>query len=292
MTELADPRYRDIDTWDDETALRAMLEGQMAALAAIAPALPEMADVVAAAAPRLRAGGRLVYAGAGTSIRVAVQDGIELGPTYDWPESRTLYLIAGGERALMLGIEGAEDDAADGRGQVASNDIGPNDVVIGLAASGRTPFTVAVVEAARAAGALTVGIACNAGAVLSAAAEHGIVAETGSEVVAGSTRMKAGTAQKAILNLLSTQIMLRLGHVHRGLMVDMRPQNIKLRRRATGMVATLAQVDDATAQAALETAGWQIKPAILVAQGYDLPAARAALDAAQGVLRDVAGAQV
>jgi N-acetylmuramic acid 6-phosphate etherase len=292
MTELADPRYRDIDTWDDTTALRAMLEGQMAAIAAIAPALPALADVVAAAVPRLRAGGRLVYAGAGTSIRVAVQDGIELGPTYDWPEARTLYLIAGGEAALMLGIEGAEDNAEDGRAQVAAQGIGPNDVVIGLAASGRTPFTVAVVKAARDAGALTVGIACNPDAVLCVMADHGIIAETGAEAIAGSTRMKAGTAQKAILNLLSTQIMLRLGHVHRGLMVDMRPQNIKLRGRATGMVASLAQVDDATAQAALESTGWKIKPAVLVAQGYDLTTAQAALDKAQGVLRHVDGARV
>lgn len=292
MTELADPRYREIDTWDDVTALRAMLEGQMAAIAAIAPALPAMADVVASAVPRLRAGGRLVYAGAGTSIRVAVQDGIELGPTFDWPESRTLYLIAGGEAALKLGIEGAEDNAEDGRTQVAAQGIGPNDVVIGLAASGRTPFTVAVVKAARNAGALTIGIACNPDAVLCVMAEHGIIAETGAEAIAGSTRMKAGTAQKAILNLLSTQIMLRLGHVHRGLMVDMRPQNIKLRSRAAGMVATLAQVDQATAEAALETAGWKIKPAILVAQGYDLADAKAALHKAQGVLRNVQGARV
>lgn len=287
MTEFADPRYRDIDTWDDVTALRAMLEGQMAAVAAITPALPALADVVMAAVPRLRAGGRLVYAGAGTSIRVAVQDGIELGPTYDWPEARTLYLIAGGEAALMLGIEGAEDNAEDGRAQVETNGIGPDDVVIGLAASGRTPFTIEVVKAARAAGALTVGIACNPDALLCAVADHGIMAETGAEAVAGSTRMKAGTAQKAILNLLSTQIMLRLGHVHRGLMVDMRPQNIKLRGRATGMVATLAQVDEPIAQAALEQTGWKIKPAILVAQGYDLPAAERALDNAQGVLRNV-----
>lgn len=287
MTEFADPRYRDIDTWDDVTALRAMLEGQMAAVAAITPALPALADVVMAAVPRLRAGGRLVYAGAGTSIRVAVQDGIELGPTYDWPEARTLYLIAGGEAALMLGIEGAEDNAEDGRAQVETNGIGPDDVVIGLAASGRTPFTTEVVKAARAAGALTVGIACNPDALLCAVADHGILAETGAEAVAGSTRMKAGTAQKAILNLLSTQIMLRLGHVHRGLMVDMRPQNIKLRGRATGMVATLAQVDEPIAQAALEQTGWKIKPAILVAQGYDLPAAERALVNAQGVLRNV-----
>jgi len=291
MTELSDPRYRDIDIWDDATALRAMLEGQMAAIAAIAPAVPALANVVAAAVPRLRAGGRLAYAGAGTSIRVAVQDGIELGPTYDWPETRTLYLIAGGERALMLGIEGAEDNAEDGRAQVAASQIGPNDVVIGLAASGRTPFTVAVLEAARAAGALTVGIACNPDAPLCAVADHGVVAETGAEAIAGSTRMKAGTAQKAILNLLSTQIMLRLGHVHRGLMVDMRPQNIKLRARATGMVARLAQVDEAAAQAALEAAGWKIKPAVLVAQGFDIAAADAALRQAQGVLRNVAGAR-
>jgi len=263
----------------------------MAAIAAIAPAVPALANVVAAAVPRLRAGGRLAYAGAGTSIRVAVQDGIELGPTYDWPETRTLYLIAGGERALMLGIEGAEDNAEDGGAQVAASQIGPNDVVIGLAASGRTPFTVAVLEAARAAGALTVGIACNPDAPLCAVADHGVVAETGAEAIAGSTRMKAGTAQKAILNLLSTQIMLRLGHVHRGLMVDMRPQNIKLRARATGMVARLAQVDEAAAQAALEAAGWKIKPAVLVAQGFDIAAADAALRQAQGVLRNVAGAR-
>jgi len=192
---------------------------------------------------------------------------------------------------LMLGIEGAEDNAEDGRAQVAASQIGPNDVVIGLAASGRTPFTVAVLEAARAAGALTVGIACNPDAPLCAVADHGVVAETGAEAIAGSTRMKAGTAQKAILNLLSTQIMLRLGHVHRGLMVDMRPQNIKLRARATGMVARLAQVDEAAAQAALEAAGWKIKPAVLVAQGFDIAAADAALRQAQGVLRNVAGAR-
>lgn len=289
MTEFADPRYREIDLWDDATALRAMLEGQMAALAATVPALAAMAAVVAAAVPRLRAGGRLVYAGAGTSIRIAVQDGIELGPTYDWPEARTLFLIAGGERALMLGVEGAEDDVDGARAQVKNQDIGPEDVVIGLAASGRTPFTVAVIEAARKAGALTVGVSCNRNTSLSDMAEHAIVAETGAEVIAGSTRMKAGTAQKAILNLLSTQIMLRLGHVHHGLMVNMRPMNAKLRDRAIGMVARLAEVDASEACRALETTGWKIKLAILVARGHDLDDATALLDAAQGLLRKVGG---
>jgi len=288
MTEQADPRYRDIDSWDDLTALRAMWEGQIAAVAALAPALPAMAAMVTAAVPRLRAGGRLVYAGAGTSIRIAVQDGIELGPTFDWPETSTLYLIAGGERALRVGVEGAEDDVEDGRAQVAQAGIGPQDVVIGLAASGRTPFTLAVVKAARAAGALTVGIACNRDGPLCDLAEHGLLAETGAEAVAGSTRMKAGTAQKAVLNLISTQIMLRLGHVHAGLMVNMRPQNAKLRQRAIGMVAALAPAPEPAARIALDAAGWQIKPAILVARGYDLTAATDALAAAGGVLRDIA----
>jgi N-acetylmuramic acid 6-phosphate etherase len=287
MTEHADPRYRDIDQWEDATALHAMWEGQMAAMAAVAPALPAMAQVVAAAVPRLRAGGRLVYAGAGTSIRIAVQDGIELGPTYDWPEARTLYLIAGGTPALMHGVEGAEDNADDARAQVQAAEIGNPDVVIALAASGRTPFTLAATEAARAAGALTIGVACNSGTPLCALADHGILIDTGAEAVAGSTRMKAGTAQKAVLNLLSTQIMLRLGHVHQGLMVNMRAQNAKLRQRAIAMVARLAIVDDAAAQVALQQTGWQIKPAILVAQGHDVAQARAALDAAGGVLRAV-----
>lgn len=287
MTEHADPRYRDIDQWEDATALHAMWEGQMAAMAAVAPALPAMAQVVKAVVPRLRAGGRLVYAGAGTSIRIAVQDGIELGPTYDWPEARTLYLIAGGTPALMQGVEGAEDNADDARAQVQAAEIGNPDVVIALAASGRTPFTLAATEAARAAGALTIGVACNAGTPLCALADHGILIDTGAEAVAGSTRMKAGSAQKAVLNLLSTQIMLRLGHVHQGLMVNMRAQNAKLRQRATGMVAQLAKVDEAAAQAALQQTGWQIKPAILVAQGHNVATARAALDAAGGVLRAV-----
>lgn len=285
MTEFADPRYRQLDSWDSLTALRAVWESQMAAVASIGAALPAIADLVEAALPRLRAGGRLVYAGAGTSIRIAVQDGTELGPTFNWPEARTLYLIAGGEAALSLGIEGAEDDAEDARVQVARGDIGRNDLVIGIAASGRTPFTIAAVEAARAAGALTVGISCNRDAALLAAAEHAVTVETGAEVVAGSTRMKAGTAQKVVLNMISTQIMVRLGHVHDGLMVDMRPQNIKLRGRARDMVARIADVTPQAAMTALEASGWRVKPAVLVALGARPDEAEAALSETDGLLR-------
>lgn len=290
MTEHADPRYRALDAWDSLTALRAIWESQIAAVASIGPALPALAEVVEAALPRLRAGGRLVYAGAGTSIRIAVQDGTELGPTFNWPEARTQYLIAGGPAALSLGIEGAEDNVEDARAQVEAAGITAQDVVIGLAASGRTPFTIAVLEAARRLGALTVGISCNPGAPLLDAAEYAVATETGAEVVAGSTRMKAGTAQKVVLNMISTQIMVRLGHVHDGLMVDMRPQNIKLRGRAREMVVRIAEVSSERAEAALGQCDWRVKPAVLVALGAAPDQANAALAEAGGILRQAMAA--
>jgi len=285
MTELADPRYRMLDSWDSHTALAAIWESQLAAVASIRAALPVLAEVVEGALPGLRAGGRLLYAGAGTSIRIAVQDGTELGPTFNWPDTRTLYLIAGGPKALMQSVEGAEDDSASARAQVEAAKITPNDLVIGLAASGRTPFTVAAIEAARAAGALTLGISCNPDTALLKAARYAVLVETGAEVVAGSTRMKAGTAQKVVLNMLSTQIMVRLGHVHDGLMVDMRPQNAKLRARACDMVARIAEVSHHMAQAALDQTEWRIKPAVLVALGASPVQAESALAQAGGVLR-------
>ena len=285
MTELADPRYRMLDSWDSHTALAAIWESQLAAVASIRTALPVLAEVVEGALPGLRAGGRLVYAGAGTSIRIAVQDGTELGPTFNWPDTRTLYLIAGGPKALMQSVEGAEDDSASARAQVAAAAITPNDLVIGLAASGRTPFTVAAIEAAKAAGALTLGISCNPDTALLKAARYAVLVETGAEVIAGSTRMKAGTAQKVVLNMLSTQIMVRLGHVHDGLMVDMRPQNQKLRARACDMVARIAEVSHHMAQAALDQTEWRIKPAVLVARGASPVQAESALAQSGGVLR-------
>lgn len=285
MTELADPRYQMIDTWDRRTALQAMWESQMAAVASIGPALDVLALVVDAAVPRLRAGGRLVYAGAGTSIRIAVQDGTELGPTFGWPDARCVYLIAGGPEALMRAAEGAEDDVVAAQGQVSDAQIGQNDVVLALAASGRTPFTIAAVQAARARGALTVGMACNPDTGLLTEAEFAVLTQTGAEVVAGSTRMKAGTVQKVVLNMLSTQIMIGLGHVHDGLMVDMRAQNAKLRQRAIQMVARIAKVPADHAGHALVQTNWQIKPAVLVAMGLSEAAALDALQRTDGVLR-------
>ena len=266
-TETADPRYVDIDLWPTVKAVEAMLEGQESAIAAIKGEEPRIAAACEAAAQRLLRGGRLVYCGAGTSGRLAVQDGVELGPTFGWPDDRTAYVIAGGMPALMKSVEGAEDDADAARRAIGALALGADDVVIGVAASGRTRFTVAAVTEAGKAGALTIAIANNRDTPLAAAATHPIVAVTGSEVIAGSTRMKAGTAQKAVLNLFSTGTMLRMGRVYRGLMVDMIISNAKLKARAEGMVATLADCDAARAKTAVEAANGNIKKAVLIAMG-------------------------
>jgi len=284
-TETVDPRFVDIDLWPTETAVEAMLEGQLAAIAALKSQVRGIAAASDAAADRLNRGGRLIYVGAGTSGRIAVQDGVELTPTYDWPPDRLVYLMAGGMGALIESVEGAEDDADAARAEIAAAGVGPLDVVIGVAASGRTPYTVAAIEAGRSAGALTIGIGNNPGAPLIAAAEHGLLAETGSELVAGSTRMKAGTAQKAVLNLFSTATMLRCGRVYRGLMVDMRISNEKLLKRGRSMVRDLAAVDDRTAEAALDAAGRNIKAAVLIAGGASAEQAVARLGANEGNLR-------
>jgi N-acetylmuramic acid 6-phosphate etherase len=278
-TEAVDPRYADIDRWPTANAVEAMLEGQLAAVAALKAATNSIAAAADAAAERLRRGGRIAYAGAGTSGRIGVQDGVELTPTFGWPEARLLFLLAGGEAALMRTQEGAEDDAEAALKAVAAHRIGPDDVLIGVAASGRTPFVLAAIEAARGTGALTIGVSNNPATPLLTAAEHAVLADTGSEAIAGSTRMKAGTAQKAALNLLSTAIMLRLGLVHRGLMVNMQVSNAKLRGRAIDMVRDLAGTD--AAEAALEAAEWDIRRAVLVAKGVE-PEAAATLLAHHG----------
>lgn len=285
-TESVNPRFADIDRWPTTEAVEAMLEGQMSAIASIKSQTRQIAAAAEAAAERLRAGGRLVYVGAGTSGRVAVQDGVELGPTFGWPATRLLYLIAGGTDALVHSAEGAEDDADDARSRIGEAAIGQGDVVIGVAASGRTPFTIAALKAAKAAGALTIAIANNARTELLDVADHGLLAATGSEAIAGSTRMKAGTAQKAILNLLSTAIMLRLGRVYRGLMVDMVISNEKLLNRAYGIVRALSDCSEATAVKAVHLAGNDIKTAVLIALGKDPVDAAALLREHGGILRD------
>jgi len=284
-TEAVSPRYLDLDAWEPAAILDALWEGQMAAVAAVRPALPALAAAAEAARARLEGGGRLVYAGAGTSGRLAVQDGAELHPTFDWPPERTVLLMAGGEGAFLRAVENAEDDEEAGRAAIRAEQVGGQDVVLGVAASGSTPFTVAAVEAARGAGALTVGIANSPGARLLDVAEHPVLVETGAEAIAGSTRLKAGTAQKVVLNLFSTLLMVRMGRVHRGLMVDMRATNEKLRRRSERMLEALTGRSGEPVRAALAQASGRLKPALLILHGLGLAEAEALLARHGGRLR-------
>jgi N-acetylmuramic acid 6-phosphate etherase len=284
-TEGFDPRMESLDSWAAPAILDALWEGQMSAVAALRPALPALAAAAEAAVPRLAAGGRLAYAGAGTSGRLGVQDGAELMPTFDWPAERLVLLLAGGSEALLGAVENAEDDREAGRAAIAAHCLGPDDVLLALAASGATPYTVACAEAARAHGALTIGIANAPGAPLLLASEHAILIETGPEAIAGSTRMKAGTAQKAALTVFSTLLMVRLGRVWRGRMVDMQARNDKLRRRALRMLRDLSGADEPAATRALEAAGGKVKTAVLVLRGLSPMEAEAALARHGGHLR-------
>jgi N-acetylmuramic acid 6-phosphate etherase len=273
-TEEINPRYVDLDAWSAEQMLAAMYEEQVAAANAVRAALPAITQAVEDALPALKRGGRLVYCGAGTSGRIGVQDGAELPPTFDWPTERVVFAMAGGMDALTRSTEEAEDSEAAGARAITEAKVGADDVVIGLAASGTTPFTIGALRAAGAAGAVTIALANNPGAPLFKVARHAILADTGAEVIAGSTRMKAGTAQKIVLNLISTALMVRLGRVYRGLMVDMRAKNAKLRRRAGAIVATLAGCTDGDAALYLDAAGGDLKIAVLI--GLGLPRADAA----------------
>jgi N-acetylmuramic acid 6-phosphate etherase len=285
-TETFSPRFAELDLWPTADAVQAMLDGQLEAAAAVQSQAAAIASAAEAAAARLGdPAGRLIYVGAGTSGRLAVQDGVELGPTFGWDNARTVYLIAGGRDALMSSVEGAEDDAAAGEGAMREAAPAASDVVIGVAASGSTPYTLAAIRAAGEAGALTIGMANNPGAPLLLTVAHPILLDTGAEVLAGSTRMKAGTAQKIALNAFSTAVMLRLGRVYNGRMIGMRVSNAKLRRRAIDMVGEIAQVENVAARAALDAADGEIGTAVLIALGHAPEQAAEALAAAGGNLR-------
>jgi N-acetylmuramic acid 6-phosphate etherase len=284
-TERPSPRYSNIDLWEPADILEAMIEGQFAAVAAVHAARPALEQAALAMEARLRERGRLVYVGAGTSGRLAVQDGAELMPTFSWPHERLLLLIAGGKEALLRSVEGAEDEIGHAVELVRQHAIGPDDVVIAVAASGTTPFTLACLREAKARGAMTIGIANNRDTPLLAGADHPILLDTGSEPIAGSTRMKAGTAQRIALNLLSSLLMILLGRVYEGLMVDVQALNQKLVRRSQKMLTRLTRRSEEDVRDALERAGGSVKLAFLLLQGCDRHEAEALLARAGGQLR-------
>ena len=291
-TETVSPRYAGIDDWSAADLVQGLIESQYGAIAAAQAAQGAIARAVDLAAARLGAGqGRLIYLGAGTSGRIATQDCVELRPTFNWPDARALVLMAGGDKAFLRAREGAEDNEQDAVKALDAAGVGPDDVVIGVAASGRTRFTIAGLHRARVEGALTVGLYNNPGAPMAEACDLPVLLDTGAEFLAGSTRLKAGTAQKVALNAFSTALMIRLGYVHRGLMVEMRPTNAKLNARALAMVAELTGAEPTAAAAALTAAGGSVKLAtLMLARGLGLAEAEAVLAAAGGRLRDALAA--
>jgi len=286
-TEDTDPRYDGIETWESAALAEALLGTQRTAAEAAEAAAPDLARAIDAAATRLAQGGRLIYLGAGTSGRLAVLDAAELKPTFDWPPARAVALMAGGEGALIQAVEGAEDDPHAAAQALDALAIGAADVVIAVAASGRTPYTLAGLRHAQSCGALGIAVTNVPGSPLAAQADIALVAATGAEIIAGSTRMKAGTAQKILLNCLSTGIMMRLGHVWRGRMVEMRPTNAKLRARSERMVAELTGASPAQAAAALTEGGTTKCAVAMLLLGVDAVTAQARLDAAGGILARV-----
>ncbi|HWY14467.1 MAG TPA: N-acetylmuramic acid 6-phosphate etherase [Rhizomicrobium sp.] len=289
LTEQIDPRYADLDSWSTARMIAAMYDGQVAAAAAVEPVLDALARAVDDAVPGLTRGGRIVYAGAGTSGRIGVQDGAELTPTFDWPADRVVFLMAGGPAALLRSAEAAEDSEDNGAHAVAAAKIGPDDVIIAIAASGATPYTVGALRAAGSAGAVTIAIANNPGAPLLELARHPILVETGSEIIAGSTRMKAGTAHKIVLNLFSTALMVKLGRIYRGMMVHMRATNAKLRRRAEAIVREIAGCTQTEAARYVDEACGDVKIAVLLAFGMNSPEAARLLELHEGNLRVAIG---
>jgi len=289
-TEAANPATRDLDLLPVLEQARLMNAEDHRVPDAVAAALPAIANAVTRIAEALGRGGRLFYVGAGTSGRIAALDAAECPPTFGTDAETVQAVLAGGPRAMVESIEGAEDDAAAGGREMDVRGVSPADVVIGIAASGETPFTVAAVRRARERGAWTAAVACNAGSSLEAACDLAIIPVVGPEVVAGSTRLKAGTAQKLVLNMLSTLAMVRLGKVYGNLMVDLRATNAKLHARAARIVAAAASAGEEQAVAALGRAGGRAPVAIVMLRlGLDPGAAAERLERADGSLRRALG---
>lgn len=290
VTEARNPHTAAIDELGTLDVLRLLNAEDATVAEVVRAALPQLALAVEAIVAGMRQGGRLIYVGAGTSGRLGVLDAAECPPTFGVAPGQVIGLIAGGAEALTRAVEGAEDDREAGRRDLQALGPGSQDVVVGLAASGRTPYVLAALEAAREAGARTVGIACNAPSPLLDAADIAIPLVVGPEAIAGSTRLKAGTATKMALNLLSTASMVRLGRVYGNLMVDVRVANDKLAERAVRIVSEVAGTDTAQARTLLEETGWRVKPAIAMAVlGVSLEEADRRLADASGLLSQVIG---
>ena len=285
-TERTNPASRQLDTKSSLEIARIINKEDAKVAAAVRRALPQIAKAIDLIAAALKRSGRLIYVGAGTSGRVAALDAVECPPTFNTDPKTVQFVIAGGSKALAAAVEANEDSRSLGQREIAKKKPGKNDVVVGIAASGRTPFTVAAIEYARRRGAKTIAVTCNRNSPLGRAAHVAIVTEVGPEVVTGSSRMKAGTAQKMVLNMLSTGAMTQLGYVHGNLMVNVHLKNEKLLERGITILQLAAGIDRASAKRALKSAGNSAPIALIMLQtGIGRTEARRALKAAHGHVR-------
>jgi N-acetylmuramic acid 6-phosphate etherase len=277
-TESPSTSHTALDTYATPELVAALVDNQSQAVEAVRQAGADIALAVDAAATRMLLGGRLIYVGAGTSGRLGVLDSVELYPTFSWPRERAIGLIAGGAGAMFVAAEGAEDDAAQGAKDLDAVHVAANDVVLLVAASGATPYVLGALAAARAVGALCIGMANNPAAPVTRGADIGITLDTGSEIISGSTRLKAGTAQKIALNTFSTALMVRLNKVYGNLMVDLKATNAKLVKRAVALTMRAAECDESTACEMLSQCDNHVKVAVVAIRlGVDVAAARARL---------------
>ncbi|KOV66298.1 N-acetylmuramic acid 6-phosphate etherase [Streptomyces sp. MMG1121] len=285
-TEAFRPELADIDRLPTLDIARLMNGEDAGVPTAVAAQLPRIAAAIDAAAERMANGGRLIYAGAGTAGRLGVLDASECPPTFNTDPAQVVGLIAGGPPAMVTSVEGAEDSRESARQDLDALKLTADDTVVGISASGRTPYAIGAVEHARATGALTIGLACNEHSALAAAAEHGIEVVAGPELITGSTRLKAGTAQKLVLNMLSTITMIRLGKTYGNLMVDVRASNDKLRARSRRIVSLATGAGDEEIERALAESGGEVKNAILsLLADVDGPTAARLLEESGGHLR-------
>jgi N-acetylmuramic acid 6-phosphate etherase len=286
-TESVRPDLDDLDRRPTGELVRTLVDGQRAAQAAVSAAIPAIAAAADAIAARMIRGGRLCYVGAGTSGRLAILDASECPPTFNTPPELVVALIAGGPAAVQEAVEGAEDDAGAGAADLQARALEPNDAVVGITASGRTPYVIGALRHAREVGSHTVAIVNNARSPLAGIADTAVELLTGPEVIAGSTRLCAGTAQKIALSTLSTAVMVRLGKTYGPYMVDVRATNAKLRRRALRMVQQITGADETASAAALEATQGRVKPAVVMLLGNcDADEAERRLEATGGRVRE------
>lgn len=285
-TELRNEKTMNIDSVNTMEIISAINKEDFKVATAVQEVLPEIETVVEWACESLKKGGRLIYIGAGTSGRLGVLDAVECPPTFSTSPDRVLGIIAGGEKAFVRAVEGAEDKEEFGECDLIDVDLTANDTVIGIAASGRTPYVRGALRYARKVGAKAVALSCNKNASITEAADIGIEVVVGPEVLTGSTRMKAATAHKMVLNMISTATMIRLGKVYENLMVDVNVSNQKLKDRAISIIETVTNADYDQALNSLEKANNQVKPAIvMIKTATDYEKAMELLESADGDVR-------